>query len=89
MTNPMKKNVDYIVLSELPREQQIAFMKWWQGGTVPVVYAEKENKHSCVYKEDYDWFLKSLKPPEKMTDEEIAKDFLRFEKEWAAVANKK
>lgn len=53
----MTKGEDYIVISELPEEQQEALKKWLIGQTMPVVEQEGENAHNCCYRRDYDHFL--------------------------------
>ena len=52
----MKKNIDYILISELPEEQQLIFTHWLRGQTCPVVEGEKDS--DCAYKHDYDLWLK-------------------------------
>ena len=53
----MKKNVDYIVIPELPIQQQAPLCKWLSGQTVPIVEEEGENKDKCCYIWDYkQWF---------------------------------
>jgi hypothetical protein len=77
----MIKNVDYVVLTELPKEHQEPFLACFGLGTVPVIEKEGENKHKCFYKEDYDWFLRSLNPAPKITIEEKLKDLLRIDRD--------
>ena len=43
----MKKNIDYILISELPEEQQLIFTHWLRGQTCPVVEGEKDS--DCAY----------------------------------------
>lgn len=53
----MIKNVDYIVVNELPEIQQELFNKWMVGQTRPLVESEGDNKFNCAFKWDYDrWF---------------------------------
>lgn len=52
-----QKGVHYVVIPELPEEQQALFTKWLDGQTVPIVGEEGENKFKCAYKWDYDqWY---------------------------------
>jgi hypothetical protein len=51
----MEKGIDYIVVDELPIEQQLALKQWLIGKTVPTI--EKEDS-ICCYKGDYDRFMK-------------------------------
>jgi hypothetical protein len=53
----MIKNVDYIVISELPEEEQKPFRKWLVGQTLPLIEEESKNKYNCAYKWDYDKWL--------------------------------
>jgi len=55
------KNYDYIVISELPEEQQEPLKKWLYGQTLPIVYEEGKNSHNCCYKWDYLTWLKCWK----------------------------
>ena len=59
----MKKNKEggYVVIHELPKEQQEPFKLWLEGQTVPIVEDEGENKLWCAFKYDYDKFLRSWK----------------------------
>jgi hypothetical protein len=54
----MIKDVDYIVIMELPIEQQVSFNHWLVGQIVPHILAEGENNHRCAYKSDYEIWLK-------------------------------
>lgn len=49
----MKKNKDYVVITELPEEEQTPFVRWLAGQTRPLIEAEKENKWNCAYAWDY------------------------------------
>lgn len=51
----MKKNIDYIVIDELPIEQREALKKWLMGKTVPTIENEK---NMCCYKRDYENFIR-------------------------------
>lgn len=47
----------YIIISELPPEQQSPFKKWLVGQTRPVVEEAGEDKYNCAYIWDYkNWF---------------------------------
>jgi hypothetical protein len=47
------KGENYIVIPELPKEEQEPFNKWLSGQTCPLVEAEGENKFKCAYIGDY------------------------------------
>lgn len=66
----MTKNVDYIVIPELPEEQRVPLWTWLFNQTVPVVAAEGENAYECCYKWDYDRWYESWKKGEtaRITD---------------------
>lgn len=66
----MTKNIDYIVIPELPEEQREPLRKWLIGQTRPTVFAEGENAHNCCYKWDYDNWYESWKKGEtaRITD---------------------
>lgn len=51
----MKKGINYIVIDELPIEQQEGLKRWLRGQTVPTIENEKG---ICCYKNDYDVFMK-------------------------------
>lgn len=53
----MEKGKDYIVISELPEEQQAALREWLVGQTLPVVPAEGDKANDCCYRRDYDRFF--------------------------------
>lgn len=53
-----EKNVNYIVIEELPEDQQEPFSKWLYGQTVPII--ESEGDHHCAYKWDYDLWLEQF-----------------------------
>lgn len=54
-----KKN--YVVISELPIEQQEPFKKWLIGQTCPAMGNEGENKYNCAYAWDYKHWLEAWK----------------------------
>ena len=48
---------DYVVIPELPKEQQKPLWKWLVGQTMPIVEEEGENARECCFKWDYDqWY---------------------------------
>ena len=49
----MKKNVDYVVIPELPTHQQKEFDAWLIGQGRPAVSEEGENKFKCAYLSNY------------------------------------
>lgn len=51
------KNETYVVIPELPEEQQRPFSEWLIGQTLPVIDDEGENRYNCAYKWDYDKWL--------------------------------
>ena len=53
----MQKNIDYIVVEELPAEQQAPFMNWLQGQTISVIPAEADKAFKCCEKSKYDLWL--------------------------------
>jgi hypothetical protein len=53
----MIKNIDYVVISEIPEIQQERFKYWLRGQTQPIIEEEGDNKFDCAYKWDYDKFL--------------------------------
>ncbi len=53
----MQKGKEYIVIDELPEEQQAPLRKWLIGQTVPVILQEGENAHDCCYLWDYNKWL--------------------------------
>lgn len=54
----MRKNIDYIVIPELPQEEQEPFLKWVTGKTMPDIAEEGDNRYQCFFKRDYDrWLL--------------------------------
>jgi hypothetical protein len=53
----MIKDIDYVVIPELPKEQQEPFNKWLIGQTLPIVEKEGVFKYKCAYKWDYDKWL--------------------------------
>lgn len=55
------KNINYIVISELPQEQQEPFNNWLFGQTRPLVEQEGENARNCAYKSDYNIWLNHWK----------------------------
>ncbi|MFA6402414.1 MAG: hypothetical protein WCX31_12450 [Salinivirgaceae bacterium] len=57
----MIKDVNYIVIPELPMEQQNPFLEWLYLKQCPIVAKEGENANNCAYKWDYDEFLYVLK----------------------------
>lgn len=50
----MRKGIDYILISELPNEDQEPFRKWLFGKTRPIVEVEGVNSMDCCYKLDYE-----------------------------------
>jgi len=50
----MKKGKDYILISELPSEEQELFQKWLYGKTRPIIEEEGVNSMDCCYKLDYE-----------------------------------
>jgi len=55
------KGKSYVVISELPIEQQEPFKKWLIWQTCPAVEGEGENKYNCAYIWDYESWLKDWK----------------------------
>jgi hypothetical protein len=53
----MEKNIDYVVIPELPQEHQQPFIEWLTGQTIPLIEGEGENSMKCAYKWDYDKWL--------------------------------
>lgn len=49
---------NYVVIAELPQEQQEPFNKWLIGQTRPAIETEGDNKYNCAYRWDYDKWLK-------------------------------
>ena len=47
----------YIVISDLPIEQQEPFKKWLIGQTCPAIDTEGKNKYNCAYVWDYKYWL--------------------------------
>jgi hypothetical protein len=53
----MKNQKGYVVISELPLDQQEPFKKWLINQTLPVIPEEGTNSHNCAYSWDYEhWF---------------------------------
>jgi hypothetical protein len=53
----MEKNKDYIVITELPIEQQKPLNDWLYGQSAPIIEKEGINKYNCCFKWDYDtWY---------------------------------
>lgn len=50
-----KKN--YIVISELPEEQQAPLRTWLVGQTMPVIQEEGKNAYDCCWRRDYEKWL--------------------------------
>ena len=50
----MKKGEDYILISELPIEEQNPFQKWLLGKTRSIIEEEGINSMDCCYKLDYE-----------------------------------
>lgn len=53
----MRKNVDYIVISDLPIDQQRPFENWLKGQSMPMIESEGESRYKCAYKWDYDRWI--------------------------------
>ncbi|WP_421920423.1 hypothetical protein [Marinifilum sp.] len=50
----MKKGKDYILIPEIPNEDQEPFQKWLWGKTRPIIEEEGINSMNCCYKLDYE-----------------------------------
>jgi hypothetical protein len=50
------KNVDYVVIPDLPEKERAPLKEWLRGQTRPVIEAEGEHARACCYKWDYDRF---------------------------------
>jgi hypothetical protein len=54
--NPVK-NVDYVVVKELPEAMQDKFEQWLSGKRRPIIFNEGDNFCECAYYSDYKEFL--------------------------------
>ncbi|MCY1636387.1 hypothetical protein NQ163_18610 [Marinifilum sp. D737] len=50
----MRKGIDYILISELPGEEQKPFQKWLYGKTRPIIDEVSIDPMDCCYKLDYE-----------------------------------
>lgn len=62
-----EKQKFYIVIPELPKEQQEPFSNWLRNQTAPVIEEEGENRFNCAYRSDYNkwlsyWLKKQVAP---------------------------
>lgn len=55
----MKKNIDYVVISELSEIVQKPFREWLINKPRPIIEEEGDNQLDCAYQFDYDRWLNS------------------------------
>lgn len=58
------KGVDYVVITELPKEQQVQLTKWLAGQTRPLIQDEEGRVLSVCYRWDYEDWLEHYKKGE-------------------------
>lgn len=49
-----EKGKTYVVIPELPENEQKPFSDWLTGQTLPIIDSEGENAYNCAWKWDYD-----------------------------------
>ena len=56
---PLVKGIHYLVVPELPLEEQIPLLMWLNGQTCPVIETEGINARKCCFVGDYECWKSS------------------------------